>query len=489
MALLIAMSTHLLHPPPSAPLLAPPPVAMTPLSDLPSASSLEGILGSEVLSRIHALGSISDPSFPASSGVNRPFMSSSGAATRSALLSYMSDARLVASVDGAGNVIGRLSCTTNTESGRKALALGSHFDTVRGGGLWDGAYGVLTAIAVAKAVGRRKGGVCKLPFDIAVFAFDDEEGNNDFGTTNFGAKAIAGAHDLPKDVEPLLLRYREVFPEVAGEKDLGAAVAERVRKAAIGSEELLGFIEVHIEQGPVLERMGASVGVVDAIAGQTRLSVTFSGMSGHAGTVPMPGRRDALAAASEAVLVVEGVGRRGAEESVVATVGMLSVQPGSSNVIPGSVTMSVDIRAPKDSVREQAVAETLAALEGIGRAREVEVGVSKTHEVAAVGMSEWLRGVLEEVSGGPSGVPGCVRENCSASFEVAGEKESVVLTSGAGHDTQYMARVTDVAMMFVRCRGGVSHHVDEHVSEEDARQGAWALMRAVDKVAEKVMEV
>lgn len=396
----------------------------------------------------------------------------------------MSDAGLSAHIDGAGNVVGRLSCPS--AGPRRALSLGSHFDSVRGGGVWDGSYGVLAAVAVAKVVAKRKLGVCGLPFDITVFAFDDEEGNNHFGTTNFGAKSVAGAHELPADVEPLLEQYKMVFPEVAGEKDLRGAVADRVRSAAVDRNSLLGFIEVHIEQGPVLERLGASVGVVNAIAGQTRLSVTFSGASGHAGTVPMPGRRDALAAAARAVTLVEEVGRKGAEGSVVATVGMLSVLPGSSNVIPGKVTMSVDIRAPQDDVREAAVKEILSGVEQIGREREVGVDVVKRHEVAAVGMSSWLLGLLEGVAGAPSGVPGCVRENCSASFEQGKEAESVVLTSGAGHDTQFMARITDVAMMFIKCRGGVSHHVDEHVDEKDARQGAWALLRAVDAVAGKV---
>lgn len=398
----------------------------------------------------------------------------------------MRHARLNPHVDGAGNVIGRLVCHTHFSTRRKALALGSHFDSVRGGGIWDGTYGVLSAIAVANVIARRKGGVCTLPFDLIVLAFDDEEGNNDFGTTNFGAKAIAGVHDLPQDVRPLLQKYVQVFPQVADAEDLLQAVADRVRKSALAPESLLGFIEVHIEQGPVLEQMHASVGVVDAIAGQTRLSVTFDGEKGHAGTVPMLGRKDALAAAAEGVLLVEAIGRQGAEESLVATVGVMSVSPGSSNVIPGSVTMSIDMRAPKDSVREQAVADAIAGLEGIGRERGVGVSVSKTHEVAAVGMSGWLREVLEEVSGGSAEVSGCVRENCSASFEVGAGEESVVLTSGAGHDTQFMARITDVAMMFVKCRGGVSHHVDEHVDEEDAERGAWALLRAVDRVAQRV---
>lgn len=486
LALLLALSTHVVHPPPSSEPSAPPSPLSSPLkfTSAPSATSIDQILGAELLARITALSKFSESSFPASAGVNRPFLSESGSLARTALLAFFSDAGLSAHVDGAGNVIGRLSCPSAIP--RRALALGSHFDSVRGGGVWDGSYGVLAAIAVAKAVARRKAGVCALPFDIAVFAFDDEEGNNDFGTTNFGAKSVAGVLDLPADVEPLMEQYKKVFPAVASEKDLRAAVADRVRSAAVDPDSLLGFIEMHIEQGPVLERLGASVGVVDAIAGQTRLSVTFSGASGHAGTVPMPGRRDALAAAAKTVSLVEEVGRKRVENSVVATVGMLSVLPGGSNVIPGKVTISVDIRAPRDEVREEAVRELLSGLNDIGREREMEVDVIKNHEVAAVRMSPWLQGVLEDVVSSPTAVPGCVRENCSASFEQGKETESVVLTSGAGHDTQFMARITDAAMMFVKCRGGVSHHVDEHVDEEDARQGAWALLKAVDAVAETV---
>lgn len=463
------------------------------------------ILGTELHARVHELAKLSAPYEIGAAGVNRPFLSQVGADARQSLLLYMSDAGLTAHIDGAGNVVGQLLCPS--VSARRAVALGSHFDSVRGGGMWDGVYGVLSAIAVAKMINRRASGVCALPFDIIVVAFDDEEGNNPFGTTNFGAKAFAGVLDLANDVRDfsqLAREYARFFPsvETMGNGSLEERVAARVKSAAIDRRRLLAFLEVHIEQGPVLEQRGLPVGVVDGIAGQTRLSVTIRGNAGHAGTVPMHGRVDALAAAAEVVSVVERVGRAGAAKRLVATVGTLHVELASTNVIPGLVRFSVDIRAPEDDVRLQAVREILRFVKGMERERGVKVWYEKTHEVAGVSMTGWVREVLEEVEVGDRGYwrRGCRGEsggveNCSASFErvVEGEvrrvgsgRKVMTLTSGAGHDTQFMSRVTDVGMLFVRCRGGVSHHVDEHVEEEDSYLGARALLKAVEKMGERI---
>lgn len=409
----------------------------------------------------------------------------------------MADAGLQAHVDGAGNVVGLLTCPSTP--GRRALALGSHFDSVRGGGIWDGTYGVLAAIAVTKVISRRQAGVCALPFDLMVVAFDDEEGNNSFGSTNFGSKAFAGVLDVEKDVGDfgkLARQYALVFPQVQnGSGGLKDRVAARVASAAVGAEKLVGFLEVHIEQGPVLEQKGLSVGVVDAIAGQTRLTVTVRGKSGHAGTVPMDGRVDALAAAAEAVSVVERVGKEGGD-GLVATVGRLQVQPGSTNVIAGLVRFSVDIRAPDDGARIAAVEKTLLTIKKLEMERGVVVSFEKTHEVEAVAMTPWIRETLEglEVGGRTVWEAACLGrmgpENCSASFE--GREDGVgslgmtTLTSGAGHDTQFISKMTDVGMLFIRCKGGVSHHVDEHVDYGDSYVGARTLLKAVESMAVRV---
>lgn len=482
-------------------------VDLTPSSPLADTSPplTDDVLGTELHARVHEFAKLSMPYKVSAAGVNRPFLSQVGAEARQLLLSYMSDAGLNAHVDGAGNVVGRLLCPS--VPARRAVALGSHFDSVRGGGMWDGVYGVLSAIAVAKKINRGAGGVCALPFDIIVVAFDDEEGNNPFGTTNFGAKAFAGVLDLASDVRDfsqLAREYARIFPAVAttGDGSLEERVAARVASAAVDHRQLLAFLEVHIEQGPVLEQRGLPVAVVDAIAGQTRLSVTIRGNAGHAGTVPMHGRVDALAAAAEVVSAVERVGRARATDRLVATVGTLQVELASTNVIPGLVRFSVDIRAPVDDVRLRAVGEILRFLKGMERKRGVKVWYEKTHEVGGVSMTKWVREVLQEVEvrdwacwgTGCRGKSGGV-ENYSTTFErfVEGEvmkvgsgKKVMSLTSGAGHDTQFMSRVTDVGMLFVRCRGGVSHHVDEHVEEEDSYLGARALLEAVERIGERI---
>eukprot|EP00177_Eucheuma_denticulatum_P001869 GFKZ01003336.1.p1 GENE.GFKZ01003336.1~~GFKZ01003336.1.p1 ORF type:complete len:604 (+),score=85.13 GFKZ01003336.1:246-1814(+) len=481
-------------PPPSIPSFSQP--STSPPSP-PSYTRPDDVLGPELHTRIHQLARFSAPCENGAAGVNRPFLSVAAEQARQVLMSYMADAGLDAHVDGAGNVISTLTCTSSP--GRRALALGSHFDSVRGGGVWDGTYGVLAAIAVAKVISRRPAGVCALPFDLLVVAFDDEEGNNSFGSTNFGSKAFAGVLDIEKDVgdfAELARQYALIFPQVKkGKGGLEDRVANRVASAAVEADKLLGFLEVHIEQGPVLERKGLSVGVVDAIAGQTRLAVTIRGQSGHAGTVPMDGRTDALAAAAEAVSVVERVGKEGGD-GLVATVGRLQVQPGSTNVIAGLVRFSVDVRAPEDGTRIAAVEEIVSTVRRMEGERGVEVSFEKTHEVGAVSMTPWIRETLEglEVRGTGVWEAACFgkmgTENCSASYEGRdGGVESVkmtTLTSGAGHDTQFVSKVTDVGMLFIRCKGGVSHHVDEHVDESDSYHGARTLLKAVESMALRV---
>lgn len=358
----------------------------------------------------------------------------------------------------------------------------------------------MTAVAAASAIAARPGGVCDLPFDLRVLAFDDEEGNNPFGSTNFGAKAYAGVLDLQKDVADLpalLERYEEMFPEFAAEVGDGSreqALERRMEGVKVDAGELVGFVEVHIEQGPVLEERDMAVGAVEGIAGQTRLVVRVEGRKGHAGTVPMGGRVDAVAAAAEGVGIVERVGRMGMGDGLVATVGVVRVVDGGSNVIAGVVEFSVDVRAPRDEVRTGAVREILSKLEGLERGRGVKVKTEVRHEVGAVGMTEWVVDVVEGVVGrfgreAEEVLRGQCEENCSASFErssAGGGRSGGRMTSGAGHDTQFMGQVTDIGMIFVRCRDGLSHHPAEHVEDQDAYLGARTLLDVVDAVAARV---
>ena len=216
--------------------------------------------------------------------------------------------------------------------------------------------------------------------------------------------------------------------------------------ARVDSRRLLGYVEVHIEQGPVLEQKHLAVGVVSAIAGQTRIKVTFIGRAGHAGTVPMDLRRDALCAAAQFILAVEEVAKSGL--GFVATIGEISALPGATNVIPGEVRLSLEVRHAADKVRKAACSELLRCGEKITTARNIQFNWERVQETPAVKCDPQLCSTLGEA----------VKRH---------QPNLMVLPSGAGHDAAAMAAITPVAMLFVRCKGGISHHPDESVSVED----------------------
>ena len=217
-------------------------------------------------------------------------------------------------------------------------------------------------------------------------------------------------------------------------------------RASRRGERLLGYCEIHIEQGPVLEGRDAPVGVVSAIAGATRAELEFTGRAGHAGTVPMDARHDAACAAAEWVLAVEATARR--EPGLVATVGRLHARPGAPNVVPGAAVASLDVRHADDAVRDVAVAALRADAQRIGAARGVEVAWRELMSAPAVAMDAALGALLAEAVA-DRGLP------------------VVHLASGAGHDAVALSALTGAAMLFVRCAGGVSHHPDESVDEGD----------------------
>ena len=330
---------------------------------------------------------------------------------------WMAEARLSVREDALGNLAGR------REGGPMTLVLGSHLDTVIDAGRYDGPLGVLAAIEALDRVGS-------LPFAVEVVAFADEEGVR-FGTTYLGSSVVAGQFRL----EWLSL-----------EDDAGVKLSDVVTDvpAARDPAELLGYVEVHIEQGPELERLGEPLGVVTAIAGQSHAEVRFAGEAGHAGTVPMGARRDALAGAAEWVLAVEAAGP-------VATVGELRVEPGARNVVPGLATLTLDLRDPDDGVRRAAVAGLRDRAGEIAARRGLTLTWEDRADVAAIRMDERLTGLLG--------------------------RDLPRLVSGAGHDAGMMASIAPAAMLFVRCRGGVSHHPDESVEEADVAAALDALER------------
>jgi allantoate deiminase len=345
---------------------------------------------------------------------------------------WMAAAGMEVRRDDAGNVVGRYH---GSEDVRPPFVLGSHLDTVPNAGRYDGALGVLVGTAVVDRLAARGE---RLPFPLEVAAFADEEGTR-FGTAYLGSAAYTGRFE------------REWLDLVDAE---GITIADAIRgaggdpEAALTSPtpRLAGYLEVHIEQGPVLEREDLPVGIVSAIAGQTRARITVTGEAGHAGTLPMDVRRDALTAAAEVVLAVERVGRN--EEGLVATVGSLSLSPGVGNVVPGAVRMLLDVRHASDQVRERAAGEIRTEVARIAAARGLDTLWTPRYDTAGVELAPRLREVLAEAVAA-QGLP--VRE----------------LVSGAGHDAVALSRICPAAMLFVRCAGGISHDPRESVDEAD----------------------
>src|SRR5215467_3788417 len=265
--------------------------------------------------------------------------------------------------DAIGNLIGRYEAASDTAeqgAGPKTLLLGSHLDTVRDAGRYDGPLGVLVGLAAIERLHARGE---RLPYALELYAFADEEGLR-YATGYLGSRVVAGAFD-PADLAATDtdgIQLEQAIRDFGGDP---AALADAARATA----DLLGYVEVHIEQGPVLEAQGLPVGVVSAIQGQSRISVTCAGEAGHAGTVPMALRRDALAAAAEFVLAAERVAHE--TGGLVATVGQLAVEPGASNVIPGHATLSLDVRHREDATRKQALVQLQAAAEAAGNRRNV----------------------------------------------------------------------------------------------------------------------
>jgi len=326
----------------------------------------------------------------------------------------------------------------------RCLLTGSHYDTVINAGKYDGRLGILLPIAVAGAM-RRAG--MRLPYPLEIIAYAEEEGVR-FKSTFLGSRAVAGQFE-PDVLQSIDAQGITLQAAIAAAGHDAAAIGAIARDPA----QLLGFVEVHIEQGPVLLDAGMPVGVVTSIAGSIRSLLTVQGLSGHAGTVPMALRHDAAAAAAEIVLAVER--RCGSEPGLVGTVGKLDVPGGAVNVIPGRCELSIDIRSGRDSVRDAAALDIDAEVEQIAERR----GVAIERRTVLVAASVPCTAALKDAWG--------------ASIERVTGEAAPHLPSGAGHDAMMMASVTDIGMLFVRCgNGGISHHPAETLSSDDAAVAA-----------------
>ncbi len=378
----------------------------------------------------------------------RTFLSAPMRDVHRALRGWMEEAGMEVSGDAAGNLRG-----FRAGRGAERLLIGSHVDTVPGAGAFDGVLGVALAIALIESLNGRR-----LRFGVEVVAFSEEEGVR-FGVPFIGSRALVGTLD----------------EELLGRRDaLGVSVAEAIRGfgldpsrvgEAVLHPRVLGYLEFHIEQGPVLESLSLPLGVVTGIAGQSRLAFIFRGQANHAGTTRMNLRRDALACAAEWVVAAESLAC--GVPGLVATVGRMEVSPGAGNVVPGEVTASLDVRHSDDAMRTRAVEDLIASARRIAGRRGIQVEWTVKLDQAAVPCDPPLTATL-------------ARAVASAGHPVHH------LSSGAGHDAMILAQKVPVAMLFLRSPGGISHHPSESVLEGDveaALAAGLSFLNELDRLA------
>ena len=362
--------------------------------------------------------------------------------------SWMQRSGMLVHVDNAGNLRGVYPALS--PDGPR-LFIGSHLDTVSDAGAFDGVLGVVLAVALIDLLQRRR-----LPFAIEVVGFSEEEGVR-FSVPFIGSRALVGTLD----------------DDLLGRVDAcGRSVADAIRHYGLdpsavlqarSDAEALGYLEFHIEQGPVLDRLGVPLGIVNAIVGQSRLAATFAGSANHAGTTPMDGRRDALAGAAEWIGAVEALALR--TPGLVATVGRLRTQPGVANVVAGICEASLDVRHAADEARATAVDALRLTAQQIAARRGLTLHVETHLEQPAVAMNSGLVAALERAIAA-QGLP--IHR----------------LDSGAGHDAMIVAGRMPVAMLFLRSPGGISHHPDEAVVEDDVAAALGAGLAFLDDLAE-----
>ncbi|MCG8461774.1 MAG: allantoate amidohydrolase [Holophagales bacterium] len=402
-----------------------------------------------VLARCDHLARISDEP----GRITRSYFSPALERAMARVADWMEKAGLAVERDGAGNGIGVL---PSGRSGAPVLVLGSHLDTVRDAGRYDGVLGVLLALEVAASFGPGD-----LPFDLEVVAFADEEGLR-FGAPFLGSRALVGeldaGHLALTDARGMTLAGALRAWRGKGSDPVPPPYRYRDRRT-------LGYLEAHIEQGPWLEARELPVGVLECLCAARWLRLRFAGRAGHAGTTPMDLRRDPMPAAAEVVIAAERLARE--REGLVATVGSLEVSPGAGNVIPGEVELRLDVRHPNVRALEAAVAELLDSGHDAARRRHVELTVEILSREDGAEADPLLAEMLAEAA--------------SRAGVAAGS-----LVCGAGHDALILARHMPMAMLLLRSPGGVSHHPDEAVLLEDVEAAFRVMRQFVEQMAGRV---
>ncbi|MGB2589975.1 MAG: allantoate amidohydrolase [Candidatus Acidiferrum sp.] len=397
----------------------------------------------EVIARCKLLASFSEDA----GSTRRTFLSEPMRDCHREISNWLRAAGAEMSIDAAGNLRGLYPAL---QAAAPRLLLGSHLDTVPNAGAYDGVLGVLLAVALVESLESRR-----LPFAVEVIGFSEEEGVR-FGMPFIGSRAVAGTLD----------------EELLGRRDAnGISVREAIENfglnpseipLAAASEDALAWLEFHIEQGPVLESLGRPLGVVEAIAAQTRMELTFAGRANHAGTTPMHLRHDALAAAAEWIVAVERTAQNHA--GLVATVGCIEAKPGAVNVIPGEARVTLDVRHKTDDLRDRAADILIQLAEEISARRGLTLGRKTLMSQNAVMMDPFLSSQIEDVICGI----GC---------------EPHRMVSGAGHDAMILAAKMPAAMISLRSPGGISHDPAESVEVEDVAKALECGLLLLDQLA------
>ncbi|WP_053011341.1 allantoate amidohydrolase, partial [Yersinia pseudotuberculosis] len=397
----------------------------------------------QVLARCDVLAAISE----SPEGLTRVYLSPEHLRANRQVGEWMQAVGMQVWQDTVGNICGRYE---GRQPDAPAILLGSHLDTVRNAGRYDGMLGVLTALEVVGYLHRHQQ---RLPVAIEVIGFADEEGTR-FGITLLGSKGVTGRWPVEwlntTDADGISVAQAMVRAGL-DPMDIG--------QSARAANAFCAYLELHIEQGPCLENAGLALGVVTDINGARRLQCQFTGLAGHAGTVPMGQRQDALAGAAEWVCAVEAL-TAAQGEHLVATVGTLTCLPGAVNVIPGQVRLTLDIRGPNDRGVSDLLTRLLAEAEAIATRRGITFAAEGFYRIKATACDSALQQ--------------CISQSIS---QVQGR--CLALPSGAGHDAIAMAECWPVGMLFVRCKGGVSHHPDESVTSSDVAVAIQAYLEAV----------
>ena len=408
-------------------------------------------LGLRPIARCDALGAA--PFSESEAYLVRPYLTASHRASLTELEGWMTAAGMSVRLDPIANLIGRYEGATPDAP---ALLIGSHIDTVQDGGRYDGALGVMLGVECVEAFARQGR---RLPFAIEVIAFGDEEGSR-FPASMLCSRGITAAID-PKALE-LTDAEGRTFSDALAAFGLDPA---RIGAAARRRQDVLAYIEAHIEQGPVLEAENLPIGVVTGVAAQLRMKAKFTGKAGHAGTTPMNLRADALAAAAAAVVAVEAICKDGPPD-LVGTVGRLQASTGAFNVIAGQAEIYVDVRAATAATRDEAATAVRHAFEQIAAARGVQLDFTVVQDLPGSACDPRIMALLEKA------------------VADVGVKPRLLI-SGAGHDAMAVADLAPMGMLFIRCESGVSHNAAEKVAPEDVAYAAQALIAFVERLADE----